>query len=384
MLSSELSVFEKINRIIERDSKDTTYKFALLRGVIEISEEYAHLRDVVGCEVYFPLSLLVEKWLLYYYPLIEDDAFFPQKNGELPKVGRHIAFRDDLRRITEYYRDQEGGGFDAFYSDYQKGSIPDAIKQDFLKLIKNLQRTITMMPMRYLGRSISGEEYSIFKFQEANVRPRKERLDPESLLESLGRFSFRKELFEAFRYLGAYISGENSLLFRWAEFTVDADRTGRLTLESVLQRLCTFPETERVVRDASAVYRSLFDQEQFLECVWSGNMMRTLEHVSIDHVIPFSLWRNNDLWNLLPSSREANRLKRDKVPSSDMIEKRSETIRHYWRILRERYPDQFDREITLSLVGKKHGERWEEAAINRLKEKCDYLTDIRGVDEWEM
>ena len=31
----QLSGFREINTIIERDSKDTTYKFALLRGVID-------------------------------------------------------------------------------------------------------------------------------------------------------------------------------------------------------------------------------------------------------------------------------------------------------------------------------------------------------------
>jgi hypothetical protein len=32
-------VFANINKIIERDSKATTYKFALLRGVIEIIQD---------------------------------------------------------------------------------------------------------------------------------------------------------------------------------------------------------------------------------------------------------------------------------------------------------------------------------------------------------
>ena len=77
-------------------------------------------------------------------------------------------------------------------------------------------------------------------------------------------------------------------------------------------------------------------------------------------------------------------MKRDKVPSPDMIEKRSEAIRYYWRILRERYPNQFDREIMLSLVGRKPQETWEKIAIDQLKEKCYYLTDVRGVDEWNM
>ncbi len=382
LMLSELPCLKRINRIIESDSKDTTYKFALLKGVIEISQEYAHLREEIGSEVFFPLSLLVEKWLLYYYPLIEGPRFFPQKNGELPGRGRQIAFRDDFRKITDYYHGK--GGLSVFNRDYESGTIPDEIRQDFLRLIRNLQHTITGMPMRYLGKSISTEEYSIFKFHEANIQASKARLDPDYLLRSLGRFSFSQELFEVFQFLGGFISGENSLLYKWAKFTVDADRTGGLTVESVLQRLRTFPETERMIDKARISYRNLFDRTHCLECVWSGREMRSFQHVNIDHVIPFVLWRNNDLWNLLPASREMNQLKRDRVPSPDMIEDRSGAIRNYWRVLREDYHDQFDREIERSLVGRKHGELWEETAIKQLKERCYYLTNVRGVDEWKM
>ena len=45
MSTLELSRFREINAIIERDSKDTTYEFALLRAVIDLSQEYAHLKQ---------------------------------------------------------------------------------------------------------------------------------------------------------------------------------------------------------------------------------------------------------------------------------------------------------------------------------------------------
>ncbi|NTV00509.1 MAG: hypothetical protein HGA55_05230 [Methanoregulaceae archaeon] len=42
--SFDLWHFKTINTIIERDSKDTTYKYALLRGAVEISQEPEALR----------------------------------------------------------------------------------------------------------------------------------------------------------------------------------------------------------------------------------------------------------------------------------------------------------------------------------------------------
>jgi hypothetical protein len=40
MQSFDLQNFKTINTIIERDSKDTTYKYALLRGAVEIPGDH--------------------------------------------------------------------------------------------------------------------------------------------------------------------------------------------------------------------------------------------------------------------------------------------------------------------------------------------------------
>jgi len=38
----DLAQYRRINTIIERDSADATYKYALLRGVIEICQQSSH------------------------------------------------------------------------------------------------------------------------------------------------------------------------------------------------------------------------------------------------------------------------------------------------------------------------------------------------------
>jgi hypothetical protein len=38
----DLAQYRRINNIIERDSADATYKYALLRGVIEICQQASH------------------------------------------------------------------------------------------------------------------------------------------------------------------------------------------------------------------------------------------------------------------------------------------------------------------------------------------------------
>jgi len=384
MPNYEMDSFKKINTIIERDSKDTTYKFALLRAVIEISQEYPHLKKEKNGKVAFPLGLLVEKWLFYYYPLIESSEFMPQKNGESAESGKQIAFRTDFKRITEYYKDK--GGFSAFNNDYQNDTIPKQVVRDFLMLIKTLRRTITNMPMRYIGRSISKDEYSIFTFNDIGSQSHGvTSINTKYLIDALGTFSFNKEFYEVFLYLGGFISGEDSLLYKWAEFTVGADKTGALTVESVLKKLRTFPATERIIRKTQIAFEHLLRDQHYLKCVWSGELVTSAKSLNIDHVIPFSIWKNNDLWNLVPVKREVNLKKRDRVPSPEFIEKRRGDIIFYWDFLRSCYEAQFDRQIAVSLIGKQPDQiNWQDAGIDQLKTKCDYLIGIRGIDGWSM
>jgi hypothetical protein len=58
-------VFYNIGKIIERDSKATTYKYALLRGVIDIIQDNSPYISVAENRVHIPTGLLIEKWLLY-------------------------------------------------------------------------------------------------------------------------------------------------------------------------------------------------------------------------------------------------------------------------------------------------------------------------------
>ena len=64
-------VFSNIHKIIERDSKSTTYKFALLRGTIDIIQENNPYIAVSEGTVAIPLGLLIEKWMVYYYPILD-------------------------------------------------------------------------------------------------------------------------------------------------------------------------------------------------------------------------------------------------------------------------------------------------------------------------
>jgi len=74
--------------------------------------------------------------------------------------------------------------------------------------------------------------------------------------------------------------------------------------------------------------RTIFTGDQI--CVWSGALIHQND-MDIDHILPYSVWFNNDLWNLLPTERNLNqKKKKDKISTRELITKRADTIVDYW------------------------------------------------------
>ena len=140
------NVFNNISKIIERDSKSTTYKFALLRGVIDIIQDNSPFIRITEDRVYFPLGLLIEKWLIYQYPILSASEQIPQIHGKAK-----LAFEPELRTIISEY--ESINGLSSLYNDLRNKGIPTFMEEDFIRLARKLRDTITRMPMKYIGQS---------------------------------------------------------------------------------------------------------------------------------------------------------------------------------------------------------------------------------------
>jgi hypothetical protein len=386
MPESSLEEYRKINLIIERDSTDATYKYALLRGTIEICEEFQHLGRIEEDKIWFPLGLLIEKWIFYYYPLIASERSIPQKSGETAEGSNHLrmAFRPLLSEVVEHYKRKEGG-LSHFYNDYEKGSIPPEISGTFLSLCRKLRETITKMPMYHLGYSYSKMHNSIFQYEPKEGRLISSKtMDRDFLIQNFGEYSISTDLNEVFLYFGGFISGENTLLLKWAKFSSERSN-GTISVADVMEVLTQTPETERDTWEAQQFYRQLWARKERGACVWTGKQIHAFAGCHIDHLLPFSIWKNNELWNLMPALPEINEKKSDKIPSKRLLEKRKGTILHYWDLMMQYNPILMEKEIRISLIGRVlDPEVWKEQAFEALKQKCQYLIDIRGYTEWDL
>ena len=120
---------------------------------------------------------------------------------------------------------------------------------------------------------------------------------------------------------------------------------------TIYNLLLKSPVTERNIQVVKNLLHKLKLENNTLKCVWSGNILTNTES-AIDHVIPFSVWPNNNLWNLLPSNKRINLSKLDKIPSQNRLIKSKNEVVFYWGKYLEQNESLFTQEVEYTLTGK--------------------------------
>lgn len=248
-----LDEYHTLNTIIEQDRTVTTFKYSLLRGTIEVCQHYSHLAEVKDDRVWYPLGLLVERWILYYYPIFENERFIPHLNGERDQVGgsKNILLRWELTKIIDHYRVY--GGISAFYTDFRKGSLPPHLYDTMRTLIQKVRQAITQGPIRHLGFSQHHEPNAVFDWDGARYMLIRGPVSSIDLIAGCGSFSLQRDLESLFKYFGSFIFGKGTLLNTWAEFTMSiAQALGQIVdRREMLDILGRSPATERQTQEAS-------------------------------------------------------------------------------------------------------------------------------------
>jgi hypothetical protein len=162
-----------------------------------------------------------------------------------------------------------------------------------------------------------------------------------------------------------------AVILQWAEKTT---KLGEGIDVATVVKLLLEKEDERSTIEA----RKLFSELDRLECVWTGATLR--ESFDVDHVIPFDLWHNNDVWNLLPASKTANSKKSNKLPSTEILRSRKDCIVGYWELLRGRNSQRFDKEAE-TLLAMPPG-NWQNVLYGQMCNAIEVTALQRGVGRW--
>lgn len=331
-----------VQGVLARDRKVATYKFALIRALTDLALTRPHFARWEDDEVLVEVSDVAERWITYYWPLLERRRFVPQRGGDWKRQRHTMAFASELGELIAAYR--ATGGLAGFTVDARGGKLSGERDRIYRELMRSLCRTICAGPVAHAG--VSSDAGRLFRSAGRRIRV------PGALWKELC-------------LTGYWI--RDALLLRWAEFV--SDLTDQAVKPSrVVELLLRVPDEER---EQAAARRAFKDLPQ-LRCVWSDVSLdkATFE---IDHVIPFALWRNNDLWNLLPADSKVNERKSDALPSAALLRRRRDVILRYWDVGREALGARFRREAD-ALVGRAG---WDTPALFNVVTECVEVTALQ-------
>jgi len=352
--TSILRPIDKVESVLTRDKKTATYKLALMRALSEIATtEFKLATWIPDGKVEIPLSAIAEKWLHYYWPLFESNLFIPQIRGEEPVCGKPVAFRSLFDKLIEGYRGK--GGLSRFVLDFKSNQLNLENGQLADTLLKKIGNTIVSGPVTYAGGSL--ESGRIFSF---NSRNRKVIIDSDLWIE--------------LSLMGYWI--RDAVILRWAELTSTLSKKVIMP-SNVIDMLLSVPMEERNVWDARKLYANL----QGKECTWTGENLKS--KFDVDHIIPFAIWHNNDLWNLVPVSPSANKMKRDRLPSRELLYFRKDRMVFYWEKLRDAHRIRFDKEAGNLTGTEKFSDNWQNTLFNSVSEAIEVTAIQKGCERWQ-
>lgn len=347
---------ERIERVLVQDRKDTTYKFALLRALCAVSRTEAQLVQWRNGMVHVPLWSLAQHWLEYYWPILTAPTFVAQKHGERPGSPKPVKFRKDIEDLARQY------GPSGLYGLLR---ALETTPQQFRWPLKRIAATIRDGPVTHTGTSAT----PLFSFTQHLDTPH---VDP--LVAECGWVAVPESIWMDISRFDHWI--EDSIALRWAQLSVQMNPG--LDLGEVLTLLLARPSAEHDTRELRVFFEMTGSS---IECVWSG---ATVGHrLHIDHAIPYSVWGNNDVWNLLPCLDQLNGQKSDALPTQALLVRRKDVIIMYWQQYAAHWGPRFHTQLLRALGGQVGKLNWEREAFAGLQEIVEQVAMTRGVKRWE-
>ncbi len=351
---------DQIEGILNRDRKVATYKFALFRALAEIATQESRAAQWRSDgRVGVPIERIAARWLLYYWPLFASARPIPQSQAEGAGNARQpVAFRAPLGALMRLYAGQgEHGGLTAWHLAHNGGKLSPEAAELHRSALRSIAGTIRSGPVTFAGGAL--ETGAVFEFDSKS----------RSVVMAA-------DLWRELCLLGHWIV--DAVIVRWAALTERFAHRQGIHSGDVLPLLLATPEVGRV----TALARSVYAGAKVEHCAWTGRSL-TAGRFAVDHIIPFALWGNNDLWNLLSAHPQENGRKSDRLPSSELLLERRDPIVDSWSLLRDAMPADFDRQAR-NLLGSRPapGEGWRLELFSRLREAVEVTALQRGVERW--
>jgi SAM-dependent methyltransferase len=328
--------FPTIRNILINDAKASTYKLALVRVLLRIAD--GHPGAVLRREdnrVILPLGLVSLYWARQYMPLIRKNI---QQSGDSKKSLGFI--KEDGWKVLESNSRHDFAIGNLFLGE-------DAIALH--KMLKTIGSTIKNMPAKYI--TLPNSNKQVFEVDAFANRMKGNSIytDFETLSE-YGEFSIPEKVWDLMSLYACWI--EPVAINEWVNVMQRYENNKLIPKQTLFDALEWIDPTRKT--DEAKAQVELIKKVHPVSCVWRNVELK--KEYDIDHCLPFARWPNNDLWNLLPTSRQANRSKSDKIASTIRLNAAKENIIDWWSeawLSDEVLKQKFNAQASISLPGLK-------------------------------
>jgi len=324
--------------------------------------------------------MIVEKWIEAYWKLMDTEIFIPQRNAE--QSSKRLAFRKPLEETIALYKKQSVNPYHTFYNHFQNGIIKNTPEYNVVReLINSIINTIIKGPVKYSGSSFDDQSFFTIGSGNKSFAKKNDSINPKSFLESCASIGVQQSAYyELYRY-GSWI--EDSITLRWARFTESLSKSSGSAIPAgdIITLLAKDFIVERDTQFARKVYDQYKEDKGGLRSVWSSN---TISSYEVDHLLPYSIYSNNDLWNLLPASKAENGSKSDKLVSVVLLKQQKSIIIPYWEYMREKSADRFEHEVYSSFNIDPIAAEWKDNLIQAISQQLEITSSLRGLKRWSI
>ena len=320
-----------IATILRHDSKQTSYKIALLRSLNDVVLAYPDVgRD--GRDVAVPLRALAEAWVAYYWPFVAPGAPVMQGvrsllGGELRQDVGFRAHLTELRRDWEAIYGPSGaaGGWhlvEHLRVARKRAGYPAELLKRYRGTLSRIA-TALRQPIRYAGPG----EWTVFApprpLREVAGAPPMEGAPPMAGAEALpgarpggACLLVPADLWAAFREVSLWV--EALCIHEWSLFTERV--SGTASRGTAYALLTERPDNRLPVSwERNQVDIAIAEGARFA-CPWTGRPLGAGDF-QLDHVVPVSVYPFHELWNLVPSDPGFNmHRKRARLPGPEALE----------------------------------------------------------------
>jgi 2-polyprenyl-3-methyl-5-hydroxy-6-metoxy-1,4-benzoquinol methylase len=348
---NSIKPIDSIEAIMNKDLKVATYKLALFRALAEIATTNSKaVYWQPNGKVLLPIDLIIEKWIEYYWAIFESEDFIPQIQKENQNSVKPVAFRQALSKLIDQYK--HSGGAEGYHVDTMRNKLQTMSIKDYGDAFRIIKSTLINGPIKHAGGYNTVNK--LFQY------------------EKNGFIVIPDLIWRELTILGSWII--DACILRWAELTSKFS-DGKIKPSKVID-LLLINEKSRQIADAKRIYK----ENEIIKCVWTSE---DLKEFDIDHIIPFSLWKNNDLWNLVPAKPSVNRNKKDKIITNDLLIKVKDNIVDSWKLIYEKEEVRFLNEAKILVGNSINRKNWENMVFAGLKEAIECTAIQRGIERWE-